>query len=97
MIVPVPRPTHAVRARAGDGFYWRLVGLDRLQAFEAYENLLATADSSKWQAVLNLAAYLVEARQFNRAETLLHRYETVAGRGWTILVDAQAVQEVRRR
>jgi tetratricopeptide (TPR) repeat protein len=55
-------------------FYWRRVGLDRSQAKNAYEDLLAR-DSTEWRAALNLGTTLLDAREFKRAETLLLRYE----------------------
>ena len=89
------------RAQAA-AWYWVWIAEDRPRAFIAYENLLATGDSVRWQAVLNLVDFLNGAREFSRSDSVLRRYEetmTQHGRAAdafrALLVDAQ-IGEGRR-
>jgi serine/threonine protein kinase/tetratricopeptide (TPR) repeat protein len=73
------RLTVAERAQV-TSFYWRFVGLDRVRALqaqeEAFRRLTGSPNSSVARAVaLNLADWLIEARQFERAQMVLQRVE----------------------
>src|SRR5688572_5862351 len=74
-------------------FYWQHVGLDRRRAMDVYETFIAR-DSLEFRTILNLAATLLEAREFERAETLLHRHKRAVdtSRARQHLVDARVGQ-----
>jgi DNA-binding SARP family transcriptional activator len=74
-------------------FYWWHVGLDRRRAIDVFEASIAR-DSLEFRTLLNLATTLVEAREFERAETLLRRHERAVdtSRAMQHLVDARIGQ-----
>jgi eukaryotic-like serine/threonine-protein kinase len=74
-------------------FYWWHVGLDRRRTMDVFETFVAR-DSLEFRTLLNLAATLLEAREFKRAESLLQRHERAVGtsRAMPYLVDARVGQ-----
>ncbi len=63
-------------------YYWNQPGRNRLRAIEAYEAQIARGFGERI-SVLNLGAVLNGVRQFERTDSLMHRFEPVVG--WMVL------------